>query len=149
MMDEYQQAYAPQNAAAGFMDPVFRDALDAKRSAFRRTPESEYPAGYLGTIRSRRQDRLLTEAGRQLNRKAYDRGVHKGERLGQADYYWPPEFGPLSGLQAQARGIRQVPLGTEHEYRLINDGKQMTPGEKILDPARADALSSLRPRWHS
>lgn len=42
MMDDYQQAYAPQNPAAGFMDPVFRDAMDAKRSAFRRTPEAEY-----------------------------------------------------------------------------------------------------------
>jgi len=54
---------APGNAntvgGGGGMGPYFRDALDAKRSAYNQTPESMWPDGYLGTINTRRGDRLL------------------------------------------------------------------------------------------
>ena len=64
-----------------------RDPLDAKRMA-QFTPEATYPDGYLGTIRSRRDDRLLNDLKDRQGKRPYQRGVHKGERVDPRDYYW-------------------------------------------------------------
>jgi hypothetical protein len=146
-MDEYGRAYAPQNPAAGFMDPVFRDNMDAQRSSWRRTPEAEYPSGYLGTINTRRSDRLIKAIGKQMNRKVYDRGVHKGERIDRSDYFWPAEWTPMRGLEHQAMGIKQAPFGLPAQ-RLVNDGKPSPQDQVVLmDPHRVSQLGNMRPRW--
>ena len=45
---------------------LIADALDARRSMYNQTPEAQYPDGYLGTINTRRGDRLLDNLkGRQ------------------------------------------------------------------------------------
>jgi hypothetical protein len=140
-----------QSAAAGsFMDPVFRDQMDARRSMWRRTPDAEYPDGYLGTITSRRKDRLIEAIGKQMNRKVYDRGVHKGERIDQSDYFWPADQDPMRGLAAVAYGVRQAPIQTVPERMMVNDGKSLpydNAAYVVLDPKRRDQLARLSPRY--
>src|SRR5262252_4503177 len=83
------------------MGPFFRDALDARRSAYNRTPEAMYPDGYLGTINTRRGDRLLDSLKNRANQRSYQRGVHKGERIDPADYMWPGKIQPTDGVERQ------------------------------------------------
>ena len=75
----------------------YRDILDARRSvATPRTPNAEYPDGYLGNVNSRREDRLLQAVQSRLTQRNYQRGVHKGEKLDTSDYFWPDDFNPQS-----------------------------------------------------
>jgi hypothetical protein len=68
---------------------VPRGDLDFLRLGVGRTPSAEYPDGYLGTMRSRRDDRgmptdtLLDSLKSRQNQRGYQRGVHKGEVLDQ------------------------------------------------------------------
>jgi hypothetical protein len=87
------------------MGPYFRDAMDARRSMYNRTPEAMYPDGYLGTINTRRGDRLLDNLKTRQNQRSYVRGVHKGERIDPADYYFPPQLQPDAGLRRMAAGV--------------------------------------------
>jgi hypothetical protein len=50
---------AGYNNQGGAGTPVARDTMDSLRIGVGRVPSAEYPDGYLGTIRSRRDDRLL------------------------------------------------------------------------------------------
>lgn len=140
----------PISTPGQFLDPSFRDQMDARRSMWRRTPEAEYPDGYLGTIVDRRNDRLMQAIQKQLNRKVYDRGVHKGERIDQGDYYWPDGF-ESQGLRAVAEGRRQAPMMTTTERLiLVNDGKAAVPSPEQMvqvDRLRAEQLQSMRPTW--
>ena len=86
-----------QNADMG----AARDPLDAKRIADANAPGAAYPDGYLGTIIDRRQDRMLGVLQSKLTSKSYQRGVHKGERLGQDSYYWTDEMDPNQGIERQ------------------------------------------------
>ena len=152
--------------ASGFNGNVqsltFRDPVDAARSMMgQRAPSAEYPDGYLGTIQSRREDRVLNTVKERLNERGYQRGVHKGERIDPSDYYWPSGYGPDSGTQRQSRAIqpdplrdrrflvpRQVPAGTFRE-RLTTMGEKMPREvlEAALDPRAASDLNRLRPPW--
>ena len=89
-------SYGPQ--------PFFRDELDEFRSMWRRTPEAQYPDGYLGTITARRDDRLLRNLSARATQRSYQRGVHKGERIDPGDYIWPEQFNLTSGIKREARG---------------------------------------------
>ena len=62
------------NNQGGAGTPVARDSMDASRIGVGRVPSAEYPDGYLGTIRSRRDDRLLDSIKNRVNQKAYQRG---------------------------------------------------------------------------
>lgn len=88
-------SYGPQ--------PFFRDELDSFRSMWRRTPEAQYPDGYLGVITGRRDDRLLKNLSARATQRSYQRGVHKGERIDPGDYIWPEEFNLDTGLKREAR----------------------------------------------
>jgi hypothetical protein len=141
----------------------YRDILDARRSAATpRTPGAEYPDGYLGTVNSRREDRLLNAVQTRLTSRNYQRGVHKGEKIGANDYFWPPEFGPMSGLEAQARGEKWTAIGSTPAEQINHMGKNhlLTPEEmgrtaaqynvkEILpvDPVRQAKLTSMLPTW--
>lgn len=136
----------------GIPSPAFRNEDDERRSMYRRTPAAEYPNGYLGTITSRREDRLLDALKNRVNERSYQRGVHKGERIDPADYFWPAEFGPMNGLRAERDGHRQFPV-----YALAvipNPSESILPGpgqnvETSMDPKRQQQLRRLRPmtRW--
>jgi hypothetical protein len=94
----------------GGIGPYFRDALDARRSMYNQTPEAMYPDGYLGTINTRRGDRLLDSLKTRANQRSYQRGVHKGERIDPSDYFWPGELQPTDGIMRQ--GQEAMPFDT-------------------------------------
>ena len=148
----------------------YRDALDARRTMSMgqgadggRVPSAAYPDGYLGTIIDRRQDRLLDNLKSRITQRSYQRGVHKGERIDPADYYWPNEFGPQSGLIAEAKGIRWAPIGDpvekfiamgDHSLQSDSEIKAMRAkydvndsSQQQIDPVRADRLRRLGPSW--
>lgn len=144
----------------------FRSILDARRSmADGRTPSAAYPDGYLGTIKSRREDRLLQAVQSRLTQRSYQRGVHKGERVDPSDYYWTPEVYPEAALEAQAQGIKwtQSPgtpqeqinhLGKNHQVSpevydqvAAKTGVRTPPNLKSIDPIRRERLQRLLPSW--
>ena len=139
--------------------PVPRSVLDAERMAVGRTPSAEYPDGYLGPIRSRRDDKgkpyatsdtVLDSLTNRQNQRSYQRGVHKGERIDQSDYFWSPTFDPQRGLVNQARGVKTAPaLYLSENQHLVNDGKANLrsdiPG--VIDPRRVEQFSHLKPAW--
>ena len=81
--------------------PVARSEMDFLRMGVGREPSAEYPDGYLGTIRTRRDDRgrpnsvseqVLNGLKIRQTQRGYQRGVHRGERIDPNDYYLPREF---------------------------------------------------------
>jgi hypothetical protein len=141
----------------------YRDLLDAKRAAVTpRTPNAEYPDGYLGTVNSRREDRLLNAVQSRLTERNYQRGVHKGEKMGHDSYVWPSEFNPNSGLQAQAQGRKWGPVGSTAAEQINHMGKNhLIPPEQMsrvaaqynvkevlpVDPVRQERMTRLLPTW--
>ena len=143
--------------------PVARGELDAVRIGTGRVPSAEYPDGYLGTIRSRRDDRLLDSVKSRIGQKSYQRGVHKGERIEPSAYVWSPEFNDQMGLKRQAMAkqvningglVWMVPRQTPQMQltpapHLVNDGKANTtanqPGQ--LNVIRATQMAYLKPVW--
>lgn len=135
--------YGGGTQAIQWMDP-----LDAARSMQgNRTPQAQYPDGYLGTIQSRRDQRLTNQMTARANQKSYDRGVHKGERVDPGDYFLPPDMALDSRLAAPAvEGDwpiqyvqRAAPQGTMNEL-LVARGSQ-----SLRDPA--SWAPSLKPPW--
>jgi hypothetical protein len=148
---------APGNAntvgGGGGMGPYFRDALDARRSAFNRTPEAMYPDGYLGTINTRRGDRLLDSMKNRANQRSYVRGVHKGERIDPADYMYPPMLQPDRGIRRQ---MQAMPMDTvwmsERAAPELELVPQYSPREQSMMGAepgigRTTQLRKLAPPW--
>jgi hypothetical protein len=131
-------------------EPLFRDALDARRSAYRRVPEAEYPDGYLGTITSRHEDKLLRALKANETGRPTQRGVHKGETIDPGDYFWPKQFNDMTGLELEAQGKKFAP-GGELNDRLVAEGRMPVPrgamGIVTLNPTRAAQLRQLGPSW--
>jgi hypothetical protein len=148
--------------------PVARSELDFLRIGVGRTPEAEYPDGYLGTIRSRRDDRgrpsstsdiVLDSMKTRVGQRSYQRGIHRGERVDPSNYYYPKGLEADRGLRRQMRGTQSgnVILTKRHVEEamlapaphLVNDGKanivSTAPGE--INKRRAAQFSRLRPRW--
>ncbi|MDP9870412.1 MULTISPECIES: hypothetical protein [Streptosporangium] len=124
----------------------FRDLMDARRSGrVPGVPSAQYPDGYLGTVNSRREDRLLDAIKTKTNDRSYQRGVHKGEKTEASDYFWTKEFGPQSGLQAQAQGRRWTAKGSDIE-RLAHGGKHaFTSPEELGRLAAKYGVSAYDP----
>ncbi len=152
----------------GIQQLNFRDPLDAARSGMAGfVPSAAWPDGYLGTIQSRREDRLLDSLKNKLNERSYQRGVHKGEQVDAADYFWPGELQPDRGLTRQARGQqlspvdprvwsqRAAPLGTVAEQMSISGAMELptTPRGKLRPPPTtyenpsAPSLKTMLPSW--
>ena len=148
---------APGNAntagGGGGLGPFFRDALDARRSAFNRTPEAMYPDGYLGTINTRRGDRLLDSLKQRANQRSYVRGVHKGERIDPADYMYPPSLQPTRGIERQMEGVLVDTMVLSERNAPRQDlVPQWSPRQQSLmgaDPGigRTTQLRKLAPPW--
>lgn len=145
----------------------YRDVLDARRSVGdgARVPSAEYPDGYLGTIQSRRDDRLLKHIQSRLTQRSYQRGVHKGDRIDPGDYVWPTNLAPDAGLKRQAQtGERWAPVGSPSE-RLAHMGKVnvLSPEEmltlaqqygvdpnnqtQVVNAQRKEQMRDLLPAW--
>jgi hypothetical protein len=140
-------------------DVSARDPLDYLRMGVGRAPQAEYPDGYLGTIRSRRDDKgrpnSIAEAAldgtkSRVNQRSYQRGVHKGERIDPNDYVWPRQWSNQTGIANQAKGVRTAPImELAPAPHLVNDGKadipNKVPGQ--INPRRVDQFARLRPNW--
>jgi hypothetical protein len=151
------------NNQGGQGTPVARGELDAIRIGTGRVPSAEYPDGYLGTIRSRRDDRLLDSIKNRVGQKSYQRGVHKGERIEGSAYFWPQDLAFDRGLRRQARAkqvningvfVFMAPKGAPDirltpAPHLVNDGKANTVSDQpgVLNVARANQLTYLKPVW--
>lgn len=141
----------------GDLQPWWRDALDFQRSMWRKTPEAEYPDGYLGTFRGRREDRLLDSLKNRVNQRSYQRGVHKGERIDPGDYLWPAAFQPTRGLAYEDAGMRQAPVeviadrippaGAAMFPRGANSLVTLNRTPRVIDPKRVEQLRRLMPTW--
>lgn len=154
------------NGGGGHQVIGFRDVLDARRAAASdaRAPSAEYPDGYLGTINSRRSDRLLDTLKNRLTQRSYQRGVHKGEKIEGRDYVWPADLNPMSAIKAQAQGKKWTQQGSPAE-RLAHGGKvnAVSPEEmlrlqqqygvdsndhtQVVNPGRKQSMSGLLPNW--
>jgi hypothetical protein len=151
------------NNQGGAGTPVARDTMDSLRIGVGRIPSAEYPDGYLGTIRSRRDDRLLDSIKNRVNQKAYQRGVHKGERIEPSMYYWPEQVHPMMGIERQMKA-RQVNINGAVVYQsersapqtsltpaphLVNDGKANTQANQpgTIDERRKAMMAYLKPAW--
>jgi len=161
--------YGTNTAYGGGGVPVARSELDFLRMGVGREPSAEYPDGYLGTIRTRRDDRGKANGGSEraldavkirVTQRSYQRGVHRGERIDPSDYYYPESLrndrGILRQMQtAMRQGNTITSLRNAPEVELVpaphlpNDGKANTvstsPGE--IDQRRVNQLSRLKPRW--
>jgi hypothetical protein len=148
------------NNMGGQGTPVARGDLDAIRIGTGRVPSAEYPDGYLGTIRSRRDDRLLDSIKSRVGQKSYQRGVHKGERIEPNAYYWSPEFNDQQGIKRQMKAKQvlengvvtwKVPragqdLRLVQRPHLVNDGKANMRSDQdvAMNVARANQLAYLK-----
>lgn len=103
-------------------EPWYRDRLDALRAG--RVPEAEYPDGYLGATRTRREDRTVAHGGNNTGgtSKSYARGIHVGSRVQPDAYFWTKDVSMQVGLELQAQGQKFAPRG-EIDMLLTNDGK--------------------------
>jgi hypothetical protein len=146
--------------------PVARSELDFMRLGVGRQPSAEYPDGYLGTIRTRRDDRgrpssssdkMLDSLKQRTNQRSYQRGVHRGERIEPSDYYYPQGLGPDRGIKRQqaaarkgvpvARNVPQMTLAPAPH--LVNDGKSnmVSTSPAVIDQRRVDQFARMRPVW--
>jgi hypothetical protein len=172
MSDNQWQYLPPQGVGQpGTVNPAggggtlggYRSIIDARRSAAApRTPQAEYPDGYLGNVNSRREDRLLGHIQSRLTQRSYQRGVHKGDRIDPQDYYWNDQVNPQAGIEAEARGRRWTQVGSTPVDQINHMGKNhlLAPQEfdKVatsvgvqppneIDPVRSARLARLLPTW--
>lgn len=151
--------YGSFNFGGGGMTSA-RSDLDQMRMGVGRVPHAEYPDGYLGTIRSRRDDKgkpyntseaVLDSVQSRVNQKSYQRGVHKGERIDPGDYVWPSQWSDETGIKNQLKGrkTKLVQINTVLPVHLVNDGKADIPNtlQGQINPRRRDQFARLRPQW--
>jgi len=153
------------NNQGGYGGPAVRSNLDFQRLGVGRVPSAEYPDGYLGTlITRRRDDRLLDSVKNNVNKKAYQRGVHKGERIEPSMYYWPLELQPTRGITRQMKSKVDTSKGVVVYYsernspevtltpapHLVNDGKTNKRADEpgaIYAKQSSGRLINMRPAW--
>jgi hypothetical protein len=126
-----------------------RDILDARRmSTAGQIPSAAYPDGYLGTIVSRRNDRMLQGVQSRLTQRNYQRGVHKGERVDPRDYYWTDEVNPQAALKAEARGEKWTQQGNvvEHLAHMGKTDNMRSPEEMAVLYARLGIVDTNIPQ---
>lgn len=148
--------------------PVARSELDFLRIGVGREPQAEYPDGYLGTIRSRRDDRgrpsstsdkILDSLKTRVGQRSYQRGIHRGERIDASQYYYPGGLERERGIARQMKAVKDGTVYRAKRYteattivpapHLVNDGKSnlrsTSPGE--INKQRVDQFARLRPQW--
>lgn len=150
---------------------VPRSEMDFLRLGVGRAPQAEYPDGYLGTIRTRRDDKgkpyavsdsVLDSLKSRQTQRGYQRGVHKGERIDPGEYIWPEGLKPDRRLKARPKLIdndgslimnvkRNAPkTSLAPAPHLVNDGKSNilanVPAE-YPDVRITHNFDHLKPRW--
>lgn len=150
---------------------VPRSDMDYLRLGVGRAPQAEYPDGYLGTIRTRRDDKgkpysvsdsVLDSLKSRQNQRGYQRGVHKGERIDTGEYMWPEGLEPDRRLKARPKLMnnegslimnvkRNAPqLSLAPHPHLVNDGKADIMANvpvEYPDVRITHNFDHLKPRW--
>lgn len=158
-----QQGSTTVGGGGGIPLAGFRSILDARLAmGSARTPEAQYPDGYLGSVVDRQQDKLLQTV--RNNARSYTRGVHKGSKIATTDYFWPDDFTPYTTLEARMSGsTKKYSAPGNPIERLVHGGKNMSAAEehqmraelnlpvdpqmRIVDPeVRKQAYRNL-PNW--
>jgi hypothetical protein len=160
--------YGTNTVYGGGGVPVARSELDFLRLGVGRAPQAEYPDGYLGTIRTRRDDRgrdssasdrVLNSLKVRVGQRSYQRGVHRGERIDVQDYYYPEGLDNARGIkrQMQASKVGNVYMSKRNVEQamfappphLPNDGKanMRSDSPMSLDKRRVEQMSRMRPAW--
>jgi hypothetical protein len=162
--------YGTNTTFGGGGMPVARGELDFLRIGVGRVPSAEYPDGYLGTIRTRRDDRgrpastsdkVLDSMKVRIGQKSYQRGVHRGERIDPSDYYYPGALKADRGIKRQMRAKYDGNVYMSTRYvenqklvpapHLPNDGKAgpnvRSDSPYNMDEKRVSQLSNMRPAW--
>lgn len=143
--------YGGATAYGGGGTPVARDTLDSLRMGVGRTPEAQYPDGYLGTIHVRRDDRLLDSLKSRQAERSYQRGIHKGERIDPSDYFWPKGLDPMRGLRNEARGKQTGPEVYRTPAPHLADRGKINLEYRAFGPGdnqrKTLQLQYLRPGW--
>lgn len=124
-----QQGSTTVGGGGGLPLAGFRSILDARIAmGTAKTPEAQYPDGYLGSVIDRRQDKLLQTV--RNNARSYTRGVHKGSKIASTDYFWPDDFNMYTTMEARMTGskMKYAAPGNPIE-RLVHGGKNMTAAE--------------------
>jgi hypothetical protein len=166
----YLGAYA--TTGGGGTPVVPRSDLDYERMGIGRVPSAEYPDGYLGTIRSRRDDKgrsasvsdaVLDSLKSRQNQRGYQRGVHKGERIDASQYMWPADLRPDRRLNKNLYSavdnegslnilMRRNAPKQELAYntKLVNDGKANISSNIPVEynPRVSQQFTHLRPKWN-
>jgi hypothetical protein len=123
------------------------DPMDAARSMQgNRLPQAQYPDGYLGTIQSRRDQRLMNSLTARANQKSYDRGVHKGERVDPGDYFLPPRMAMDSRLAEPAEPAFPLQYVARAAPQMSMNELLVVRGSQSLRDPRSWA-PTLRPNW--
>jgi hypothetical protein len=160
--------YGTNTTYGGGGVPVARSELDFLRLGVGRAPQAEYPDGYLGTIRTRRDDRgrpnstsekVLNSLKVRIGQRSYQRGVHRGERIDASDYYYPEGLENYRGIARQMKASKQGNVFMTKRYvedasvapapHLPNDGKanMRSTSPMSLDKKRQDQMGRMRPGW--
>ena len=162
--------YGTNTTFGGGGVPVARGELDFLRLGVGRVPSAEYPDGYLGTIRSRRDDRgrpsstsdtVLNSMKIRLGQRGYQRGVHRGERIDPSDYYYPPALSADRGIKRQMKAKYNGQTWDTRRHvedqtlvpapHLPNDGKAgpsvRSDSPYNMDEKRVSQLRNMRPAW--
>lgn len=158
--------YGTNTVYGGGGTPVARSEMDFLRMGVGREPSAEYPDGYLGTIRSRRDDRgrpnsvseqVLHGLKVRLTQRGYQRGVHRGERIDQNDYYLPNNLTADRGIKRQMAAAKKGTPAARFAPasslvpapHLVNDGKANTRSNDPFEvnKVRQAQLRGMKPNW--
>lgn len=146
----YLGAYA--TTGGGGTPVVPRSDLDYERMGVGRVPSAEYPDGYLGTIRTRRDDKgrpnsvsdsvLDSLKGRQ-NQRGYQRGVHKGERIDAGQYMWPSNLRPDRRLNKNLYSIAENDGAVVFLMRRNSPNQELAPAPKLVNDGKANISANV------
>lgn len=166
----YIGAYA--TTGGGGTPVVPRSDLDYERMGIGRVPSAEYPDGYLGTIRTRRDDRgransvsdaVLDSLKSRQTQRGYQRGVHKGERIDASQYMWPSDLRPdrrlnknlYSPVDSEGAVVFLMQRNSPQQdfafnTKLVNDGKANVSSNVPVEfnPRVSQQFTHLRPSWN-
>jgi hypothetical protein len=135
---------------------VPRSSMDFMRMGVGRAPQAEYPDGYLGTIRSRRDDKgkpyatadnVLDSLKARQNQRGYQRGVHKGERIDPGEYGWPKDFKP-------DRRVKITPKVSDEDGSLLMHvrrhapNQNLAPAPHLVNDGKANVSANVPAEFH-
>jgi hypothetical protein len=131
---------------------VPRSEMDFLRLGVGRAPQAEYPDGYLGTIRTRRDDKgkpysvsdtVLDSLKNRQNQRGYQRGVHRGERIDPAQYLWPDNLQPDRRLKERNYKLADVDGGVVYLSKRNAPKQELAPAPHLVNDGKSNISSNV------